>query len=233
MLALPSVEVMKLVDAESCNSWTEAGLRSPTVSVSRLSVPGKASGEYQKACGAFKDKRYTDAEGHVRKALSAYEDYAAAWVLLGQILDAQHKPDEARDACEKASKADPNYSPPYVCQAEFAARAKDWDALSKSAKRALELDPANNMYAYYYSAMAALHYKVLPEAELDGQSAVKLDAQHRLPQVHLLLAKVYEEKGNRDAEAAELREYLKRNPKAAESEAVRSALTQLEARHNY
>jgi len=230
MLPLPSAEVVRLMDSESCNSWTEAGLRSPTVSVARLSVPGKASGEYQKACGAFKEKRLAEAEGHTRKALELYEPYAAAWVLLGQILDAEQKPAEAREACAKAAKTDPNYSTSYICQAEFAARDKDWQALSNFAKRALELDPANNAYAFYYSAVAALNLKEVAEAELDGQSAAKLDARHRLPQVHILLARVYEAKGDPNAEAAELREYLKRAPNGAESGAAKSALAQLEAR---
>ena len=44
--------------SESCNSWTEAGFHSPTVSASRLAVPSKASGEYQRACGALKDRKW-------------------------------------------------------------------------------------------------------------------------------------------------------------------------------
>ena len=231
MLPLPSADVVRLLDAESCNSWTEAGVRSPTASVGRLSVPGKASSEYQKACGAFKDRRLSDAEGHTRKALELYEPYAAAWVLLGQILDAEQKPREAKEACAKATTTDPNYSPPYLCQAEFAARDKDWQSLSNYAKRALDLDPANNAYAFYYSALAALQLKQLAEAELDGQSAAKLDARHRLPQVHILLAKVYEAKGDSNAEAAQLREYLKRAPTGAEAGAAKTALAQLESRH--
>lgn len=227
---MPSVDVVRTIDAESCNTWTEAGVRSPTVSVSRLAVPGKASSEFQKACGAFKDKRLSDAEAHARKAIEHYANYAAAWVMLGQILDAQQKRDEARAACTQALNVDPGYSPPYICLAEFAMRDNDWEQVSKLSKRALELDPANNAYAFYYTAAAALHFKQVAQAEVDGLSAAKLDTWHHVPQVHFLLAKVYEAKGDLKAEAAQLREYLKLVPNAPDSATAKDALTQLEAR---
>jgi hypothetical protein len=229
---MPAVDVLREMKAESCNTWTEAAVRSPTVSVARLAVPKKASSEFQKACGAFKDKRLPDAEKHARKAIDRYSNYAAAWVMLGQILDAQHKQDEARAACAQALSVDPGYSPPYICLAEFAARQDDWEQVSKLSKNALELDPANNAYAYYYTAVAALHFKKLAEAELDGLSAAKLDAWHHLPQVHLLLAKVYEAKGDSKAEAEQLRRYLKLSPDAPNSAFAKSTLDRLEAKRN-
>jgi tetratricopeptide (TPR) repeat protein len=228
-MRLPPVDVLREINAESCNTWTEAGVRSPTVSVARLGVPGKASSEFQKACGAFKDKRFSDAEAHARKAIERYSKYAAAWVILGQILDAEHKRDEARAACEQGLSVDPGYSPPYICLTEFAVRDDDWEQVSKLSKHALDLDPANNAYAFYYTGVAALHFKKLPEAELDGLSAAKLDTWHHLPQVHFLLAKVYEAKGDSKAEAAQLREYLKLVPNGPNSATAKSALAQLEA----
>jgi hypothetical protein len=227
---LPSVDVMMEVKAESCNTWTEAGVRSPTVSVARLAVPKKASHEFQKACGALKDRRFAEAEKHARKAIKHYSKYAAAWVILGQILDAQHEQDEARAACSQALSLDPTYSPPYICLAELAVREDDWEQVSKLSKHALELDPANNAYAYYYTAVAALHSKKLAEAELDGLSAAKLDAWHHLPQVHFLLAKIYEAKGDSKAEAEQLRRYLKLVPDAPNSAVAKSALDRLEAK---
>lgn len=227
---VPGVDVTRVIDAESCTNWTEAAVRSPTVSVARLGVPGKASSEYRKACGAFKDRTYSEAEAHARKAVALYANYAAAWVILGQALDAQHKPEESRAACSQALSADPGYSAPYICLAEFAVRDKDWEQASKMAKRALELDPANNVYAFYYKAVVALHFKQWPEAELNGLSAAKLDTWHRVPQVHFLLAKVYEGEGDRKAAATQLRQYLKLVPNAPDSAAARNALSQLEAR---
>lgn len=227
---MPAVDVSRMVQSESCNTWTEAAVGSPTVSVARLGVPGKASSEYQKACGAFKGKRLPEAEAHARKAIQIYPHYAAAWVILGQTLDAQNRRDEARMACSQASNVDPGYSPPYICLADFAASDNDWEQVSKMSKRALEVDPASNAYAFFYSAEADLHLRQLPEAEWHALSAAKLDTWHRLPQVHFLLAKIYEVEGDPRAEAAQLREYLKLVPNDPNSATAKNALAQLESR---
>jgi tetratricopeptide (TPR) repeat protein len=104
---LMAVDTGRMIDSESCSSWTESGVHSPTVSAMRLAVPGNASGEYQKACGAFKNKKFPDAEQHLRKAINFYSNYAAAWVVLGQVLESENKNDDAKAACSTAEDLDP------------------------------------------------------------------------------------------------------------------------------
>ncbi len=224
------VDKTRLIESESCNGWTEAAVNSPTVSVSRLSVPDKASSEYQRECSAFKDKRYLEAERHGRKAIDLYPSYAAAWVVLGQTFGAENKPTEARDACSKAAAVDARYSPSYICLADFAAAANDWEQVLKLSSRALDLDPATNMYAFFYTANADFHLQKWSDAELNALSAEKLDTWRHLPQVHLLLGQIYKEEGKSHDEEDEFRQFLKQKPNAPESTSVRQTLTQLEAR---
>jgi tetratricopeptide (TPR) repeat protein len=219
-----------LVESEGCNSWTESGVRSPTVSVSRLAVPGKASGEYQKGCGAYKDKRFDQAERHFRKAIDIYPSYPAAWVVLGQVLDAQHEREDARQACSQAIKIDPTYVAPYLCLAEFSATEDDWKQVSNLSERALALDPVNNPYSLYYTADAAFHLNNLAEAEKKALASVALDTWHHLPQLHLLLAQIYAAKGDLDSEAAQLRNYLKVAPNSGDAAGARDTLAQLQSR---
>ncbi len=122
------------MDNESCNSWTESGVKSPTVSAARLGVPGKASSEYQKACGAFKGRKLPDAEVHLHKAIDLYPNYAAAYVVLGQVLQSESKNDEAQAACSKAQELDPGYVAPYLCLAEFAANEGDWKKVAETVR---------------------------------------------------------------------------------------------------
>jgi tetratricopeptide (TPR) repeat protein len=224
-----SPDTARLVESEACSSWTESGVHSPTVSVSRLSVPDKATGEFQKACSAYKDKRLEQAEGHVRKAIDIYPTYAASWVLLGQVLDAEHNRKEADKACSQAITLDPNYVAPYLCLAEFAARDENWQEVSRLSDQALALDPVSNAYALYYSADADFHQQHLAEAESSAREALPLDPWHKLPQLHLLLAHVYAAKGDVHGEAAELKEYLKMASNSADAPAVRAQLKQLDA----
>jgi len=222
-------EAGRVIDAESCNSWTESGVHSPTVSAKRLAVPGNASSEYQKACGAFKGKRFPDAESHLRKAIEFYPDYSAAWVVLGQVLNSEKKQDEAEQACSKARDLDPGYVASYLCLSEFAANANDWTQVARLSEQALALDPISNPYALYYAADAGLHFNQLTQAEMHAQSAVKLDEWHHLPELHLLLAEIYQAAGNIVGEAVQLREFLKVAGNSKDAPMARSILAKLEA----
>jgi tetratricopeptide (TPR) repeat protein len=219
----------RMIDAESCSSWTESGVHSPTVSAKRLAVPSNASSEYQKACGAFKGKRFPDAEEHLHKAIEFYPDYPAAWVVLGQVLESEKKADEAQEACSKARDLDPGYVASYLCLSEFAANDSDWTRLAKLSEQALALDPVGNPYALYFAADAGLHFNQLTQAEMHAQSAVKLDEWHHLPQLHLLLAQIYEAAGNTVGEVVQLREFLKMAGNSKDAPKARSILAQLDA----
>jgi Tetratricopeptide repeat len=229
MAVMPGVDAMGITNTESCNSWTEAAVHSPTVSATRLEIPSKASSEYQKACGAFKDKRLSAAENDVRKAIDLDPNYAAAWVILGQVLDAQKKRDDARKACSQAMTVDPTYVPPYICLADFAASENNWEEVFRLSSHALELDPISDVYAFYFTAAAEFHLHQILKAETDAQSGLRLDVWHHLPELHRLLAKIYEIKGDSHAEMAQLKEYLKQAPNSDDSAAVRTLLAQLEA----
>jgi tetratricopeptide (TPR) repeat protein len=227
MPPLMPIDNSRLIDAESCHTWTAAAVNSPTVSVARLQVPGKASHEFQKACGDLKDHRLESAEEHARKAVKIYPDYAAAWVVLGQILKAGNKDKEAIEACRRAMNADPTYAPPYICLAGFVANADDWEQVYSLANRALSLDPATDPYAFFYTAAADMHLKNYDQAELYGRSAEKLDKWHKIPEIHLLLAQIYQAQNDLIKEAEELRKYLKNAPHDSDWDTAKRTLAEL------
>ena len=216
-----------MIDSESCNSWTESGVHSPTVSAQRLEVPTRAMGEYQKGCGAFKGKRTVEAEDHLRKAIDLYPDYAAAWVVLGQVLVQEKKSDEAKTACAKAEEVDPNYVASYLCLADFAAEISDWPTVSELSQKALALDPIGNPYSFYFAADAGLHQHQLVQAELHAKAAVQLDEWHHLPELHLMLAQIYQAAGNVVGETTQLKEFLKFASNSKDAPQAKSMLTQL------
>lgn len=223
-----SGEIGRITDNESCNSWTESSVNSPTVSVKRLSVSGKAQGEYQRGCGALKGKRWAEAEDHLRRAVDLYPDYAAAWVLLGQALISEKKSDDAKKACDKAREIDPGYVASYLCLAEFAANESDWPEVAKASAAALDIDPIGNPYSLYYAADAGLHQRQLSQAEMHAQAAVKLDTWHHIPELHMLLAQIYQEAGNVVGEATQLKEFLKYAANSKDAPLARSMLALVE-----
>ena len=214
---------------ESCLLWTITQSHAGTVSAATLKIPGNAKGEYRKSCSDLKDKKLASAAEHLHKALDDYPQYAAAWALLGQVLEAGNKIDEARNACSQASTADVGYAPAYLCLADIAAQQNDWHLTLDMADRSLALVPQHNLYGSFYSAMAQFHLEQLPEAESDALKTIDADHSHRIPQAHLLLAQIYNARHDSRGVAYELRAYLKAAPNAADADAIKKSLAEVEA----
>ena len=213
---------------ESCLLWTVAEVQGPTISAATLQVPGKARGEYRKGCSDLRGKKLETAENHLRKALQEYPRYAAAWVLLGQVLEAGNRIEEARGACSQASGVDSSYAPAYLCLADVAAQLHEWNQTLDLADRALALAPVHDVYGYFYSAVAHFHLSHLPAAERNALATIDADHLHRVPQTHLLLAQIYGAKHDLPAAAVQLRAYLRVAPSSPDSAGVRKSLAELE-----
>ena len=181
-----------------------------------------------RGCAALRKKNNAEAEKLFRRAVRDYSKYSVAWVTLGQLLVTEQRASEARDACSKASVADPSYVPAYLCQADIAARGHSWDEVLKLSTRALELDPSGNAVAYEYNAAANLNLRNLVAAEKSSLRAVAADRDHHEPRAHFVLAQVYEAKGDATNEALQLRQYLKYSAKGPDAAIVEQYLAALE-----
>jgi tetratricopeptide (TPR) repeat protein len=201
--------VFSVADDESCFMWPLTGVRPPTEGFASLKVPGQARKDFQRACKEANEKRLAKAEEHLRRALHADAQYPAAWVLLGQVLKAQQKPKDAREACTQGLKVDRNYLPAGLCLADLSAIEQKWEDMLRFANASIALDPVNNFHAYFYAAGAYFGLHRLPEAEKNALMAAELDKNQHEPRTHFLLAQIYEMQHKPDAEAAQLREYLK------------------------
>lgn len=201
--------VFSAADDESCFMWPLAGVRATTEGFASLKVPGPARKDFQRACKDANEKRLAKAEEHLRRALQTDAQYPAAWLLLGQVLKAQQEPEDARQACTQALKVDPNYLPAGLCLADLSAIEKRWEDMLRFANASISIDPVNNFHAYFYAAGAYFGLHRLPEAEENALRAAEIDKDQREPRTHFLLAQIYEMQHKPDAEAAQLREYLK------------------------
>ncbi|MGH9501990.1 MAG: tetratricopeptide repeat protein [Terriglobales bacterium] len=198
----------KVAKDDNCFLPPLNGLR-PPVRVADLQIPAKAQREHQDGCAALRNNKIPEAESHLRKAVKQWPKYLAAWVVLGQVLEAQRKTEDALDACSQPLSTDSRYLPAYLCLADISAWSENWDKVLDLSTRALEIDPTNNAVAYDYNAAANFHLHRLPEAEKSALRAAEIDKSNADPRVHFLLAQIYEAKGDREGEVAQLREYLK------------------------
>jgi tetratricopeptide (TPR) repeat protein len=217
-------------DDVSCLLWSTGKNSAPSVSAANLKAPQAARDEYKKACTELHARRLPDAEQHVRKAIEIDPDYPGALALLGQLLEANQKILEAKSACSRASTVDAAYAPAYLCLSDLAAQQSDWRGSLNFADRALALDPVQNCFGHFYSAIAQVHLGAIAAAETSALDAIEADHAHRVPQAHLLLAQIYGSQNELDRAAEQLRAYLKVAHNAPDAPAVKKSLADVEAR---
>lgn len=213
-----------LQDDHVCFLTPIAGIHTPTVSVIRLEVPDKARSEYEKACSALNHRKYPEAEEHLLKAINFCPSYGAAWVLLAQVQELEQKTSDAAESCNRALKIDSSYAAAYLCLAHLAAGEKKWDQVMELTNHLFQLHPINASNAWYYKALASFHLHQLSTAEASALRGIEDNRKDHQPLLHLLLARIYEETGNRSSEIAELHEYLKRDPHAVDAAVINNRL---------
>lgn len=195
-------------DNKVCSLQPFPGMQA-TVSVASLQIPAKAQKEYDKACADLKSSKPSGAQKHLSNATQIFPSYAAGWVMLGQLFDASHQAAQARDACSRASAADPKYIPAYLCLAEIAGYEQNWSDVLDFSGRALELDSATDPYAYFFSAIAYFNLNNLGEAETRALKAAEIDKTHNQPLIQYLLSQIYQAKNDMAAAATYAEQYRK------------------------
>ena len=216
-------------DDEGCLPWTALAVRGFTVSIMRLQIPSRARSEFGKACGDLKKRRLMDAEQHARSAIEMYPNYVAAWVMLGQVLEALERPEEAGKACEHASSIDPTYLPPYVCLTEIFVGKEHWDSVLDMTEFILKLNPSGVGYVYFYRALAYYRTRRFAQAEKSALDGANIDVEQGEAPIYFLLAQIYEAEGKSDVAAVQVRHFLKLSPDREKSTEAKQYLAKLES----
>ena len=199
-----------------------------TVSASALNVPEAAKKAFGKGENAFNDEKWAVAQKNFEKAVEIDPDYAQAWSHLGEVLQKQSKPKEARAAWEKAVAADPKYVRPYIQLAMLDLAEKSPEDAAAIAGKAMAMNPLEFPELYFYNAVANYTLKRLDVAEMSARRATELDARHEIPRAELLLGTVLIAKGDRAGGVQHLKKYLALAPKAQDAEQIKKAIAQLE-----
>jgi tetratricopeptide (TPR) repeat protein len=225
---IPPLAKPVIADDEKCLPWNLSAAQANPSRINALKVPSKAKSEYEKACIASQKKKPEESEQHLRRAIDKFKDYSAAWVMLGVVLDEQHKAQEARDACSHVTTIDAKYFPAYLCLAEFSARNQEWERLLDLANVALDLSPENDGYAHYYRAMAYFYLNNVVDAQQNALQAAQINLNHNYLPLYFLLAQIYAAQGDKVAAAAELRVALKNHNDPAQEDVAKRYLAKLE-----
>ncbi|HEU5452427.1 MAG TPA: tetratricopeptide repeat protein [Terriglobales bacterium] len=198
------------------------------ISVTSLKAPKAAKKAVENGRKNGLKEKYPEALADFQKAVQMDPNYAEAWFYLAETQVHLKNSAEAEQEYQKAVEADSRYVPPYMGLAQLAAVRTDWQQLASITDKLLALDPYSYPVAYLYNAAA---YFNLQRDDLAERSAVrlkKLDSQHKLPRINLLLAQIMVAKKEYAAAAEELRTFLKFSPAGKDAEMARGQLEQIE-----
>jgi tetratricopeptide (TPR) repeat protein len=198
------------------------------VSVASLQVPTKARREYEKGSELLEKGNLTEAEKSLRKAIDQYPKFAEAWLRLGDLEQRRKNIEGAMSDYQEAINADPNFPIPYLRMAFLSAVTSNWEQTRKLSERLISLDPVNFPLAYYYDAVAEFNLQHLAPAETNALRAENLDKLHLEPRVELLLASIYNAKGDHASAVEHYRSYLKLVPNGPLNERVKADLAKTE-----
>jgi VWFA-related protein len=192
------------------------------------SVPKSARKAWVLAMKDVEAGNWHAAEGHLQPVVAAHPGFARAWHLLGAMYQNQKKAEEALDAFQHATQADPKALGPYVLLARLAVQMKDWETALTTSEALIKAD-ARHRYpeAYIHNAVARYQRNDLDGAEKSAREAVRLDRKHLLPRAEFILGTVLSAKRDYTGAASHLQQYLQLEPKAADAETVRTRIANL------
>ncbi len=205
------------------------GRQGGTVSLKTLAAPKDAKKAWEKAGKELTKKKpnFSKATKELEKAVEIYEEFAAAWYLLGEMRAIQDDRSGAAEAFKLAIAADADYSKPRVSLALIALEEERWEDAAQLADDALEISP-NVVKAHYFKAVAN---SSLGKVEVAEASAVRVQESNEVqfyPLVHYVLGWVMSQKGEFEAAVVHFRHFLELQPEARLSERLRQQLSDWE-----
>jgi tetratricopeptide (TPR) repeat protein len=195
------------------------------VSARALSIPQPALTATQKGLQALNEKK--DARQAVlffKEAIRLFPEYYEAYFMFG-VAEMQLKEyDEAQKAFEKAIELNPQYVRPYYPLAVLLTSRKRHEDAERLLLRAIEID-AQNWEGPFELSRSFANRQLWEKALHYGEMA------HSRPnpatKVHLLMADLYSNTGQKDKAIKELEKFIRLDPNSSFLPKVKAALEQL------
>jgi Tfp pilus assembly protein PilF len=198
------------------------------INVSESNVPSKAKGSFDKAIKALDNSDFETAARELQAAVAGSPKFAQGWQSLGLVEGRLNKPDQAKEAFNRAIEADPKSLAPYVSLTRICIKTKDWQCAAKASDNLIKID-SKHAYPeiYLHRAVARFESKDLPGAEESAREALRLDPKHKKPRTEYVLGRILEAKGDAAGAREHIAKYLELDLNAADAEAVRAHLQDL------
>lgn len=211
-----------------------ANPRAGVVSAFSQTVPPAARGKLDRAKKKLAEGEMEPARALMREAIKLFPDYFEAHLELGNALLQAGQLEEAIEELDRARQINPNDERAYQSFGLLLMRQKKYAVAVAVFAEAARLNPANAVnqlmrataLIHQASSAASDREFLLGKAEAALNQASELSGG-KLTADHLILAMFYDMKGERERAAAELEQYLRKNPDAKNADAIREAVKKL------
>jgi tetratricopeptide (TPR) repeat protein len=198
------------------------------VSANSLAAPKDSKKAYERGMLALKKNKPEDAGKEFEKAVALYPNHAEAWFELGRIQARRGQADAARESFNTSLKADPKFVNPYVQLSILSLEAKQWQELAALTDRAMHLDSFDYPQVFLFNAVANYNLHKFGAAETSIKQAMRLDTQHRFPDIQHLMGLLLVLHKDYAGAAEQFRAFLKMSPDSPDAAGVRSQLAEMD-----
>lgn len=198
-------------------------------------VPKPARAAYEKAIAKLRDGKAEEGMALLREATAAFNEYFDAHFTLGRELFRMGRDNEALEELERARQINDKQDALYHVFGLVLLKQQKFSLAQRVFREAISLN-ANNIASHYYRGVALIELAKretgsardadLSDAEKELARAWEM-SDKRMLDVYLQRARIYEQRGNKEAAARELEHYLKAEPDAKNAASIRQAITAL------
>ncbi|MCA1617989.1 MAG: tetratricopeptide repeat protein [Acidobacteria bacterium] len=181
------------------------------VSTAEFYERGGATGEiFGRAEAAYKKKKYKDAVPLLQQVVAADERDHIAWAYLGSAHNSLGNAAESEHSYKRALALRPDLLGAAVNLGRLYALGKDFGRAAEVLKPAVEKYP-DSADAHFLLAEAYLQTGKYDESATHFREALRLDPKGKA-EAHLRLAALLSAAGRKAEAAAELKQFLEKNP---------------------
>ena len=199
-------------------------------------VPKPARVSYQNGMARLREGKTDEGIAMLREAISTFDDYFDAHLELGKEFFRQGRNNDALEEFERARQINARQDAVYFMFGMVMLREQKFALAQRAFREASSLN-ANGAASHFYRGQALVELALrsedatqrgvdLSDAEKELNRAWEL-SNGRLTIVHFQRARIYERRGNKEAAARELENYLRAVPEAHNAAAIRTAITRL------
>jgi hypothetical protein len=164
-----------------------------------------------------------------QKAVSSDPGYSSAWLSLGILQQSSGDREGARKSFAESARADGKFALPLIRMAVLDAARADWRGTVDYSQKAIDLNPTAFPHAYEVNAIGNLYLLKTDAAEKSAAAGLKLDTEHRYPELEYALGTILKLKNDREGAAKHFQAYVDEAPSAAHVASVKTELARLQA----